>query len=127
MPFVAVCGSDDDDFTVFEPDELADCPAQVTLSVSGGKAPTFSWTPACGLAILAVERANAGTTVWEIVTPGMNAIEPPVQYGAAPDEASESTVPEPLADGISYRITLSRFTNPADEVGQVIGTQTFNP
>ncbi len=121
-----MCGGDDD-FTVFEPEELTDCPAQVTLDLSAGKTPTFSWTPACGLAVLAVEAVNGGADQWSIVTPGMNAIEPGVRYGEVPDGATEATVSVPLASGTSYRVTVSRFTNPADEVGQVIGTEAFTP
>ncbi len=122
-----MCGGDDDDFTVFEPEELADCPAQVTVGVSAGKTPTFSWTPACGLALLTVQTTSGATDLWGIVTPGMNAIEPGVRYGEVPDGATESMVSVPLASGTSYRVTVSRFTSPADEVGQVIGTETFTP
>ena len=126
---MSVCGGDGDGSgdTLFDPEGLADCPAQVTITVSAGKQPTFSWTPACGLFFVLVEPASTGTDLWGIISPGVNAIEPPVKYGVVPDGAIQSADFVPLADGVSYKVVVARFTGPGEEDGEIIGTRTFTP
>ena len=103
---------------------LADCPSQVTISVSAGTEPTFSWTPPCRLFFLNVEPADAGNDLWGIISRGSNAIEPPVQYGVVPAGATQSMEPEELVAGVSYAVYVFRFTA---EGGEFIGSQTFTP
>jgi len=122
-----VAGGDQVVTATFNTQALADCPSEVTISVSGGTEPTFSWTPACRLFWMNTELADAFTDQWSIICRGSNAIEPPVQYGVVPAGATQSTAPEALVAGVLYKVAVGRFTGPGEEDGEIIGIQTFTP
>lgn len=128
LPFAVGCGGDGDgDGSPLEPEGLLDCRGPVTVNVSAGKQPTFSWTPECALFSLNVEPANAGNDLWGIISPGQNVIGPPVRYGIVPDGATQTADFVPLANGVAYKVVVAVFTGPGDEDGQTLGTRTFIP
>jgi len=109
------------------PEPIEDCPGSVGISVTGGTAPRFSWTPRCRLFFLNVEPADAGTDQWTVYSDSANLIAPPVTYGVIPAGAVELTSPTQLVAGEDYKVVLARFTGPGPQDGELIGIQTFTP
>jgi hypothetical protein len=107
--------------------ELPECTGDVSIQVSTGTQPTFSWTPACRLFFLNVEPANSGGDLWPIISPGANRIAPGVKYGVVPAGAEQLQAPVPLQAGQSYKVALARYTGPGEEDGVLAGVQTFMP
>jgi hypothetical protein len=107
------------------PDELPECTGPVSLEVTPGDTPTFSWTPSCRLSLLVVETEEDGTTFWSIITRGENALAPPVTYGDPLAGVETLNPPFPLTRGTGYRVTVARWTGPEgdDVVGS--GLETF--
>ena len=106
-------------------ESLPECNGGVTVTVSAGIEPTFSWTPACRLFGVLVE--EGGPDVWLILSLGSNSITPPVRYGVVPQGATEREDPVPLVAGVTYDVTLARFTGPGDDDGELIANQEFTP
>jgi hypothetical protein len=109
------------------PDELPECSGPVSLAVTPGATPTFSWTPSCRLAFLVVEPDENGTDLWSIITRGENALAPPVTYGDPPAGVETLTPPFPLTSGTVYRVAVARWTGPGDDDGESVGAETFEP
>ena len=109
------------------PDELPECSDPVTLAVSAGTTPTFSWTPLCRLSFLVVGPDESGTDVWSIITRGENALAPPVTYGDPPAGAETLTPPVPLNSGTAYRVAVARWAGPGDDDLENSGAETFEP
>jgi hypothetical protein len=109
------------------PDELPECSGPVTLTVSPGTIPTFSWTPLCRLSLLVVGPDESGTDVWSIITRGENALAPPVTYGDPPAGAETLTPPLPLNSGTAYRVVVARLVGPGDDDLENSGVETFEP
>lgn len=109
------------------PDELPECSGPVTLEVTSGETPTFSWTPRCRLSFLVVELDEGGSDVWSILTRGENALAPPVTYADTPAGAETLTSALPLTSGTAYRVDLARWTGPDGDDGESVGVKTFEP
>jgi hypothetical protein len=109
------------------PGDLPECSGPVTVAVTAGTTPTFSWTPRCRLFFVLVEPDESGTDLWSIITRSENAIAPPVTYGEVPDGAEETDPPIPLESGTAYGVGVARWTGPGDDDGEIIGTATFTP
>ena len=109
------------------PDELPECSGPVTLEVTSGTTPTFSWTPRCRLSFLVVERDEGGSDVWSILTRGENALAPPVIYGDTPAGAETLTPMVPLTSGTAYRVAVARWIGPEGDDGESVGVETFEP
>jgi hypothetical protein len=109
------------------PDELPECSGPVTLEVTSGTTPTFSWMPRCRLSFLVVELDEGGSGVWSILTRGENALAPPVTYGDPPPGAETLTPPVPLTSGTAYRVAVARWTGPDGDDGESVGVETFEP
>jgi hypothetical protein len=109
------------------PDELPECTGPVSLEVTSGDAPTFSWTPSCRLSLLIVETEEDGTAFWSIITRGENALAPPVTYGDPPGGAETLTPPVPLTRGTGYRVAVARWTGPDGDDVVSSGLETFEP
>ncbi|MCG3776852.1 MAG: hypothetical protein JW395_3723 [Nitrospira sp.] len=107
--------------------ELPDCTGEVTITVSAGTTPQFSWAPACQLFFLIVEPAASGEDLWSIGTEGANEISPSVRYGTVPPGAQELDPPTPLMAGTEYKVAIFRYTGPGRQDGVIIGLQTFTP
>lgn len=118
---VTACGSD----AVGPEGALPACTGAVSVSVSGGAAPTISWTPACRLFFVLVEPLESGADQWGIISDSTNAIAPPVTYGVTPAGAVQQAAPVPLLVGQSYKVVLFRWTGPGSQDGVAIGTATF--
>ena len=108
------------------PDELPECSGPVTLEVTPGTTPSFSWTPACRLSSLVVE-AVGGTQLWAIITRGENALAPPVSYGDPPAGAETLAPPGQLTSGTAYEVEVERWIGPEGDDGQSVGAKTFEP
>lgn len=111
---------------VAEGPEVPACTGDVSIQVSGGTEPTFSWTPACRLSFVLVEPADSGRDLWGVGR-RTNRIAPGVRYGVVPPGVSQTTEgpPVPLVAGQSYKIVLGR----ANESGRAVlaGTGRFTP
>ena len=83
--------SDSPSEPTFEP-----CPGDaVTVTVSAGLTPLFTWTPACGVAFLQVFPAAGGGNLWTVWADSgsENPIPSGVRYGTTP--VSSQTVADP--------------------------------
>ena len=109
------------------PDELPECSGPVTLEVTSGRTPTFSWEPACRLSFLVVELDAGGGDVWAVLTRGENALAPPVTYADTPAGAETLTPALPLTSGTAYRVAVARWIGPDGDDGESIGLETFEP
>jgi hypothetical protein len=87
-----------------------DCPERVEVQASPGVTPTFSWSPACGMAFLHVSmgedllwivRAATDTTIPNPFASGM-------QYGKTPRHGHVWVGPEPLEAGKVYEVRVGR-------------------
>jgi hypothetical protein len=94
--------------------------ASVAVTVSGGLQPTFSWEPACGMALLLVEEDSGdqwGVTTddatW-VVPAQANLIAAPVAYGIAPASTSVLQAPQTLVAGTRYELILWRILPPGN-------------
>ena len=112
---------------------LEECPDnQVTLSVSAGTTPTFSWSPSCGISSLDVFPSAGGAAVW-VFYGGQQAATNPfrsgIRYGQAPSGALVVTGPVPLTSGTEYRVTVRRWLGDPGGPGSLFeaGTATFTP
>jgi hypothetical protein len=110
-----------------------ECPDnQVTLTVSSGSVPIFSWEPACGIASLDVFPAVGGASTW-VLYAGQRAAENPfrsgIRYGRAPAGALEVTGPSPLASGTEYTIVIYRLLGETGGPSSLLsaGSATFRP
>lgn len=119
------CGSDAESTGPEQP--LPECTADVSVQVSAGTQPTFSWTPACRLFFLNVEPATSGEDLWLVISRGANRIAPGVKYGVLPVGADQREAPVPLVAGNSYKVALGRYTGPGADDGVLVGVQTFMP
>jgi hypothetical protein len=89
------------------PGNPAPCTAGVTVSVSAGTTPTFSWTPACGVIGLLVEEQAGDRWFLEATGGGFG---PPVTYGTVPTGATAPGPATALLAGTTYEVILFRGT-----------------
>ena len=103
------------------------CTGIVSVQVTSGTTPTFSWTPACKLFFVLVEPSNSGADLWSVISDSTNAIASPVVYGTTPSGAVQADAPTPLVAGQVYKVILFRWTGPGKQDGVLIGTANFTP
>ena len=116
----AGCGDDD----AAGPDGLAPCTGTVTVSVSAGTTPTFSWAPACAAYGLIVEEGASDR--WFLRATGAAGIAPGVRYGTVPAGASEDgEAAVPLVAGRTYDVSVFRGTT--DNNATLAGNAEFTP
>jgi len=107
-------------------DALPVCTDPVTIAVSSGTSPSFSWTPACRLFFVNVELGP--TDQWSIISDSTNAIAPPVQYGVVPAGALQSSSgATSLQAGRTYDVNLFYWSGPGAQDGTFIGSRDFTP
>ncbi len=99
---LASCGDDDP----VSPDAPAACTGDVTVTVSSGTTPEFSWTPECSIVALIVE--EEGADQWAIFANGDPGFGPSVLYGTKPAGSNQTIPPKPLQPGVLYTVTLFR-------------------
>jgi len=90
----------------------------VTVTVADGPTPTFSWSPACAMAIVLVEEdasdmwgASSDEALWSDAARA-NVITPPVTYGARPAGTTVFQSPLSLLSGHAYELVLWRSLPP---------------
>ena len=122
-----ITGVEQTELFVVEGPEVPACTGDVSIQVSAGTEPTFSWAPACRLSLVLVEPADSGRDLWAVGARRANRIAPGVRYGVVPPGVSQTTdgPPVPLVAGQSYKIVLGRA---GDDGGTVLaGLSTFTP
>jgi hypothetical protein len=97
----------------------------VTITVSGGTTPTFSWAPDSAIGRLIVEEGEEER--WGTETDGANIYESPIRYGVHPPGASEDEPAFPLTAGHTYKVSLFRWLSVKPERFQLMGVQEFTP
>jgi hypothetical protein len=107
------------------PSDQPACAGNVTVAVSNGTMPSFSWSPACKLFLVLVEEAQSDQ--WGTISNGTNAIATPVRYGVVPAGATELTPPTSLTPGTPYVVSVYRWVGPGQQDGTLIGQQAFTP
>jgi hypothetical protein len=118
--FLFSCGG------VVDPPPFPTCTGPVTLTVSAGTTPTFSWTPDCALGRLVVEEGFAER--WGTEAPGDNIYRSPITYGIRPPGSTEEEPAAPLRAGSTYKVTVFRWVSYAPvESLQVLGQVQFTP
>ena len=104
---------------------------RVTLTASVGTTPTFTWAPACGVAMINVVEAQPdGPAVWHVeTTDNRNTIPSEVRYGQRPAGTSVRAGPLPLVAGRAYRVSLMVAEPLSDGMTGIsgIGDLTFTP
>ena len=111
--------SDDDPVSTNAP---AACTGSVTVTVTSGTTPTFSWTPACSVVALIVEQG--ANDHWNVLANGDPGFGPNVVYGTRPAGSTQVGATTPLQAGTSYTVTLFRgpLSSPVPNA-----TQFFTP
>jgi hypothetical protein len=112
------CGGGSD---AIGPDAGGACTGNVTVSVSAGTTPTFTWTPACRVIGLLVELEASDQ--WFIEGTG-GGIASGVQYGIVPPGATSSEPARPLVSGTTYEVILFRGTS---ETATIAAIKEFRP
>ena len=105
------------------PTGVGPCPpfSTLTLTVSSGTTPTFTWTPLCRTDRFAVWEEDGGAQrMWEIA----DSIPSGVHYGDVPSGRRELVKAKPLVPGVRYRVSAS---NVAEFGGGITGQATFVP
>lgn len=95
----------------------------LTITVSGGTIPTFSWTPDSAIGRLIVEEGEEER--WGTETDGANIYQSPIRYGVHPPGASEDEPAFPLIAGHTYKVSLFRWISVKPERFQLMGVQEF--
>jgi hypothetical protein len=87
------------------------CPDDVvSLSVqnAASAAPSFTWTPACAVALLEVRALPDSGLVWSIDGRMQNILGTGIVYGQVPFGAQEMVAPSALEAGVSYEVRVAR-------------------
>jgi len=104
--------------------------SNVTVRVTAGIQPSFSWTPACRIEGLTVHLPGTGAVIWGTVSHNQaNNIESPVvRYGVFPDSAAQTAnILLPLVAGTTYQVALFRVDDGSGGSLQRVGVTTFVP
>ena len=96
----------------------------VSIIISPGTTPTFSWEPPDPVSWLTVEGAR-GEDQWFVTTDSTNAIVPPVRYGDVPGGARELVPARALIAGSTYQVGLAQAT--ASGQTDLIAIRPFTP
>ncbi|MEJ5261862.1 MAG: hypothetical protein WHT45_04215 [Ignavibacterium sp.] len=85
----------------------------ISITVSAGTTPQYSWSGGNVYSISIVRTSNPGTIVWGLASPGQNAITSPVTHGTGaslvPLITETATTERTLTSGVQYRVTISRL------------------
>lgn len=107
---------------------LDECGESVTLAVSSGTSPEFTWSPTCAVSGITVEDAASRPT-WIVRNPdSRNTIGAPVVYGQSPPGTIRLAGVDPLRAGFPYRAVLFRTDRSTGQVlVEGVGETTFTP
>jgi hypothetical protein len=111
------------------PRPIALCDEAVTVTGTPGSSPEFTWSPACRVEVLGVEKLSDGTTTWFVLADPFTgrAIVQPARYGVVPADALELTfwLDQDLQPGTRDEVTLTISESPGGDV--VVGRAEFVP
>lgn len=104
---------------------------EVTIRVSAGIDPAFTWSPACGMTSIRVFPVAAEAAVW-VVYGGARAVSNPLhsglRYGQAPAGTYQAAPPAVLKVGTEYEVLLARWIGDSVEGGPLQrGHVVFTP
>lgn len=119
LALVAVLSACDDD--AFEPPR--ECTGPISVTVSSGTPPQFTWTAACAVArVVVLEPPSLDLTpiAWDVRS-APSRILSPVRYGVRPTGATEEQPPEELRAGETYQVRVY------SDAQIVIGSASFTP
>jgi hypothetical protein len=96
------------------PAEVVSCAEdqEVSVSVSPGLRPTFTWEPACGMASLQVWNNATNANGWVVYSgsnSAANPLRPGVSYGQAPIGSIAPGPASPLQAGEAYTVEMYRW------------------
>jgi hypothetical protein len=107
---VASCDS------AFEPIVPCTDDQEVTVQVSAGTTPRFTWDPSCGMASVQVLATATSRDGWVLYS-GSHAPENPLpsglRYGVVPPKGLETTDPIALRSGVEYEVAVYRWIGDA--------------
>jgi len=110
--------------------DLEECNSNLTVSVSSGITPAFTWEPECRAALLYVQDRDSIRIedMWRIFTAGNN-IPSGVQYGIAPDSALVVDGPTTLVSDTQYELIVYWRKSAGEDIANFEGpfTQLFIP
>jgi hypothetical protein len=103
--------------------------SSLSVTVSAGISPTFSWDAACPIQELIVALPGPGAVVWSAVSVNLtNSIASPVTYASTPPGAAmTANVVQFLVAGTTYDVTLLRAADTPGGPLQLAGSATFVP
>ncbi len=112
---IGLLGCGDDPASPENESPCTDETGTVVVSVTSAQTPTFTWDPACSVALLLVE--EEASDMWGVGTdesvwndPSLaNLIAPPVTYGSVPSGSIAFQDPLPLVTGVTYELILWRI------------------
>jgi hypothetical protein len=95
-----------------------ECQGPISVVVSSGTSPHFTWTAACAVGRIVVR--DATSVVWDVRSAPARILSP-VRYGVRPSGATEEQAPAPLNAGETYHVAVH------SDAQIVIGGATFTP
>jgi hypothetical protein len=119
VALVAMQSACDDD--AFGPPR--ECVGPISLTVSSGTPPQFTWTAACAVGrVVVLEPPSLDLTsiVWDVRSAPPRILSP-VRYGVRPTGATEEQPPEELRAGETYQVRVY------SDAQIVIGSASFTP
>ena len=117
---------------VLEPIQACTDIQQVTIQVSAGTTPRFTWRPACGMASLQVSPTAGPPGGWVLYS-GTHAAENPlpsgIRYGEVPPKGVQPGTVGALSHGVTYRVVVYRWIGGPGDLGSLFsrGSATFVP
>ena len=119
LALVAVLNGCEDDG--FEPPR--ECTGPISLTVSSGTPPHFTWTAACAVARVVVfepPSLDLTSVVWDVRSAPPRILSP-VQYGVRPLGSTEEHAAEGLRAGVTYQVQVY------SDAQIMIGSASFTP
>jgi hypothetical protein len=95
-----------------------ECTGPISLTVSSGTTPQFTWTAACAVGRVAVH--DESSLIWDVRSAPPRIVSP-VRYGVRPSGATEEQPAEALEAGKTYHVEVY------SEAQIVIGSASFTP
>jgi hypothetical protein len=117
VPLLSACGDGGTG-----PGASGPCTGNVSISVSAGTTPTFTWLPPCRVVALLVEQE--ASDMWFVEGTG-DGIASGVQYGTVPPNGAADEPALPLVPGTTYEVILFRGTSLQDAT--LAGIREFTP
>jgi hypothetical protein len=118
--------------SAFEPIVACTDDQEVTIQVSAGATPRFTWDPSCGMASIQVWATETSSDGWVLYS-GSHAAENPLpsglRYGEVPPKGLEPADPVPLRTGVEYRVAVYRWIGEPGGPGSIFerGHGIFRP